>query len=660
MQTALNLKLHRVAFLFVPILALIPDAPAGGLIPATTAADVPHLLHLRGRVSVNGVPFQGTGHFKFALVDGAGTTFYWMNAADSAPTDGIPDSALLLTVEKGLYSVLLGDSDALGGPPIPASAFANPDVRLRVWFDDGTHGFELLRPDQRVGAVGYALVAEQANTADVASKLVDNPSFRGQSQFNGRIGIGTATPAAELDVNGIAKATQFETDRVRIGDAVLEKGVGAIAWGRNESGESTVPPGLGRPLAISAGDVHCVAVRSDGTVAAWGFNQYAQTDVPAGLTGVVSVAAGNFHSLALKSDGTVVAWGQNLFGEVTVPAGLSGVVAIAAGVHSLALKGDGTVVAWGYNEFGQTDVPAGLSGVVAISAGDNTSFALKNDGTVVGWGQNSFGETAGAASLSGVVAISAGGDFVMALKQDGTVLAWGNSFNGQANVPAGLSGVVAISAGYDHALALKSDGTVVSWGNKALGKSLVPAGLTHVTQIAAGGVHSLVASETGDLRLGAGAGMSGSPYRNLLLNPDGGNVAIGKVTPAARLDVNGDVSATAFNTTSDREAKEHFRPIDRQEVLSRVLALPIARWTFKTQPGEEHLGPVAQDFWAAFALGKDEKHIATVDADGVTLAAIQALFQTMEKERSAKDAMIRDLQDRLQRLEKRLPTPASD
>ncbi len=83
-------------------------------------------------------------------------------------------------------------------------------------------------------------------------------------------------------------------------------------------------------------------------------------------------------------------------------------------------------------------------------------------------------------------------------------------------------------------------------------------------------------------------------------------MAIGKVIPTARLDVEGDVSATAFNTTSDREAKEHFRPIDPQEVLSRVLALPIARWTFKTQPGEQHMGPVAQDFWAAFGLGKDE------------------------------------------------------
>lgn len=655
MHTVLSVKLNRIAFLFLSILALGPAAPTSGLLPAITAAEVPHLLHFQGRVSVNGVPFQGTGHFKFALVNGAGTTSYWKNAADLAPNDGIPDSALTLTVDKGMYSVLLGESDALGIPPIPATAFTNADVRLRVWFDDGVHGFELLSPDQRLGAVGYALVAEQANTADVALKLVDNPSFTGQSQFSGRVGIGTATPAAELDVNGIAKATRFEGDGVQIGSAVLEKFAGAIAWGLNSSGESTVPPGLGRPLAISAGDVHCVAVKSDGTVVAWGSNQYGQTDVPVGLNGVVSVAAGNFHSMALKSDGTVVAWGHNVFGEVTIPAGLSGVVAISAGVHSLALKSDGTVVAWGYNRYRQTDVPPGLTGVMAISAGDNNSFALKNDGTVVGWGQDMHGEVTGAIGLTGVVAISAGGEFVMALKQDGTVLAWGNSFYGQNSVPAGLSGVVAISAGYNHALALKSDGTVVSWGNKDFGKTSVPPNLTHVTQIAAGVVHSLVVAETGDLWLGGVPRSNGDLYPNLLLNPNGGNVAIGKVIPTARLDVEGDVSATAFNTTSDREAKEHFRPIDPQEVLSRVLALPIARWTFKTQPGEQHMGPVAQDFWAAFGLGKDEKHIATVDADGVTLAAIQGLCQAMEKERCTKDALIRDLQDRLQKLEKHLP-----
>jgi hypothetical protein len=92
---------------------------------------------------------------------------------------------------------------------------------------------------------------------------------------------------------------------------------------------------------------------------------------------VVAIAAGELHSLALKSDGTVVGWGWNDDGQATPPAGLTGVVAIAAGGrHGLALKSDGTVGGWGWNAFGQATPPAGLSGVVAIAAGYYNSLAL--------------------------------------------------------------------------------------------------------------------------------------------------------------------------------------------------------------------------------------------------------------------------------------------
>ena len=67
---------------------------------------------------------------------------------------------MVLTVTKGLYSVLLGDTNLTHmSVTIPLSAFTNSDVRLRVWFNDGTNGFQMLAPDQRLGAVGYALVA---------------------------------------------------------------------------------------------------------------------------------------------------------------------------------------------------------------------------------------------------------------------------------------------------------------------------------------------------------------------------------------------------------------------------------------------------------------------------------------------------------------------
>jgi hypothetical protein len=108
----------------------------------------------------------------------------------------------------------------------------------------------------------------------------------------------------------------------------------------------------------------------------------------------------------------------------------------------------------------------------------------------------------------------------------------------------------------------------------------------------------------------------------------------------------GTVTATAFNPTRDRNAKENLAPTDPREILAKVAALPLTRWNFKQEPGVTHLGPVSQDFQAAFGLGTDDKRIATVDADGVALAAIQGLQQELQ----AKDAQIRELQHDLAEL----------
>ena len=83
-----------------------------------------------------------------------------------------------------------------------------------------------------------------------------------------------------------------------------------------------------------------------------------------------------------------------------------------------------------------------------------------------------------------------------------------------------------------------------------------------------------------------------------------------------------------WSSLSDRNAKENFAPVDGLEVLERLAAIPVETWNYKTQDDAiRHMGPMAQDFAAAFGLGADEKRITTIDADGVALAAIQGLHQ---------------------------------
>lgn len=96
----------------------------------------------------------------------------------------------------------------------------------------------------------------------------------------------------------------------------------------------------------------------------------------------------------------------------------------------------------------------------------------------------------------------------------------------------------------------------------------------------------------------------------------------------------------AWTSTSDRARKANFGTVDTRSVLEKVALLPIQTWNYTNEPSRiRHLGPVAQDFHAAFGLnGEDDTHIVDVDEGGVALAAIQGLNQKVE-----------DLKERLDR-----------
>jgi len=102
-----------------------------------------------------------------------------------------------------------------------------------------------------------------------------------------------------------------------------------------------------------------------------------------------------------------------------------------------------------------------------------------------------------------------------------------------------------------------------------------------------------------------------------------------------RWNGNGSVQTRgSISQGSDRNIKENFASVDPDDVLSRVAALPITRWNYKDDPSAEHMGPVAQDFRAAFGLGSDDKSIYVVDSDGVALAAIQGLNKKVDEKSS--------------------------
>lgn len=100
---------------------------------------------------------------------------------------------------------------------------------------------------------------------------------------------------------------------------------------------------------------------------------------------------------------------------------------------------------------------------------------------------------------------------------------------------------------------------------------------------------------------------------------------------APTLEVFGSIRATNVMFTSSREAKTDFAAVDPRDVLDRLTAIPVQTWRYKTDKGAaRHMGPVAEDFAAAFGLGRDDETITSSDIDGVALASIQALAQRLE------------------------------
>ena len=113
-----------------------------------------------------------------------------------------------------------------------------------------------------------------------------------------------------------------------------------------------------------------------------------------------------------------------------------------------------------------------------------------------------------------------------------------------------------------------------------------------------------------------------------------------------------------WSSVSDRNMKEHVEPVDVAAVLAAVRALPIATWNYTTQDEAiRHMGPMAQDFHAAFGLGVSDVTIDGIDPDGVALAAIQGLdgelsatVATLEERLACKDSEIAALRRQLEEL----------
>jgi len=162
------------------------------LAAVSTFGQVPGLISHQGKVTVGSTNYTGTGLFKFAFVNAAGDTTYWSN--DGTSSGGTePAAAVSLAVAHGVFSVNLGDTTLANmTQTVPASAFSTDAAYLRVWFNDGVNGSQLLTPDRRITSVAYALKASTAVSADAVAATAITGTL-GLGQLPGEVVTNTAT-----------------------------------------------------------------------------------------------------------------------------------------------------------------------------------------------------------------------------------------------------------------------------------------------------------------------------------------------------------------------------------------------------------------------------------------------------------------------------------
>jgi hypothetical protein len=233
-------------------------------------AQIPQMIAYQGRVAAGGVNFHGTGQFKFAIVNGAyggnpgETAILWSNDGSLGSTDanGVPTAAVNLSCDRGLYSVLLGNT-AASMVAVPPAAFAMADVRLRVWFNDGAHGWQQLSPDQRLVSVGYAMMAQSAQT-------VPDGSISSLKLANGAVTAGKIADNAvtsSMIVNGAVSSSKLGFAAVN-SSSILDSSITSADIFDGTIGSADIAAGAITTDKIAAGAVTLNELANDAVTSA--------------------------------------------------------------------------------------------------------------------------------------------------------------------------------------------------------------------------------------------------------------------------------------------------------------------------------------------------------------------------------------------------------
>jgi trimeric autotransporter adhesin len=600
-------------------------------------AQIPQLISYQGRI------VDGTN-----LVNGTiGSMYLYLYNDPSGGALLYVDETFALPVVDGLYSTFIGDGTLAGNLE---TALTNAEVWLEVQVNGTT-----LTPRERIGSVMYALRTHGLLITTNNAVILNHPE--------GSNSVAASARNAVIS-GGIANT---------IGDAWNT----VIGGGGNNSITN-----ISDYSVIGGGRYHTIRENASFASIGGGYSNVVGTDADYAFIGGgrlnsietdaqnASIAGGTINTIDRDADHSVIGGGShNLIGEVTIGA-------VVAGGHGNSI---GDTIVDDDNSYsviggGVSNSIFGFSKRAIIAGGSTNSIFGSNEAVIGGGSENDIGQFSDATTISGGSgnyidgnsqwSFIGGGRFNMIqFASHGAVVVGGQgniiSTNADYSVVGGgfqndverSASFAVIGGGIANIIGAQSTNAVIGGGqdNVILDNGIyatIPGGqMNDATNYAFAAGRRAKAVHAGSFVWGdnLNSNVTSSASNQVTFRSTGGF----RIFTSSALTSGVQVAANsgAWTSISDVNAKEAFAPVDAMNVLEKVIQLPITTWRYKGQDREiRHMGPTAQDFHAAFGLGDAPGYgITTIDADGVALAAIQALAKENAELKAELDAIKKKL-----------------
>lgn len=617
---------------------------------SVSAADLGYGFTYQGRLVRNGTPVTNSCSFTFALFD---------DSTAGNEKGNSPQAALGVSVSNGLFSTKLDfGPNAINGEArwLEISVFCSGDASPAT-----------LSPRVELSPVPHALALAGMRTPQTAN----TPNVIGGTPENS---TATGVTGATISGGGFYDFVDGEGEPFLLEDEhhILDH-FGTISGGENNTAgnddanvtsathatvgggysnhasafASTVGGGLGNNAtgyaAIVSGGNNNDAVEYGSSIGGGFYNTSA---------GQFSTVAGGNGNMALNSFDTVSGGGANTASgaDSTISGGYgndaTGYRTVIAGGSENLASANWSVISGGNSNItseytatisgGQSNVASGFGSMIPggheNQAGGAYSFAgglrskVRDAATV---GDSDGDEGTFIWNGSNLSNFTSTGPSQFLIRANGV----GLNTNAPATVLHVTGGGDASLTAHGHMVIGQTGGTnIVMDDNEIIARN---AGTTSTLTLQNDGGNVVIAGAAANSQLGVNRFSMSHPL-HIGTNTSNGN--------GAHLTAGG-----VWTNGSDRNTKKNFEAIDPRRILDKVAALPIMKWQYKEEPDViNHIGPMAQDFYAAFKTGGDERYIGTIDADGVALAAIQGLNQIVKE----KDCQIEQLEERVARLER--------